>query len=83
MTAKSDKAGYKKELFSLPVEVSEKLKKYAQETHRKKSHIVAEAVRDYIEKNKRKVLAREFKKKMGIISENTPDIQEIKANRYD
>ena len=83
MVAKTEKSAYKKELFSLPVEVSEKLKNYAQETHKKKSHIVAEAIGDYIEKKKRKALAQEFKMKMGIISANSPDIQEIKANRND
>ena len=77
------KVEYKKELFSLPLDVVETLKSYAQETHKKKSHIVAEAIADYIEKNKRKRLAQEFKLKMGIISANTPDIQVIKANRDD
>ena len=80
MTAKVE---YKKELFSLPLDVVETLKSYAQETHKKESHIVAEAIADYIEKNKRKRLAQEFKLKMGIISANTPDIQVIKANRDD
>ncbi|GEM_PF-1200347 len=83
MVAKTEKSAYKKELFSLPVDVAEKLKNYAQETHKKKSHIVAEAIGDYIEKKKRKTLAQEFKMKMGIISANSPDIQEIKANRND
>lgn len=83
MTVKVEKSDYKKELFSLPVDVVETLKNYAEETHKKKSHIVAEAIADYIEKNKRKGLAQEFKLKMGLISENTPDIQVIKANRDD
>ena len=80
MTAKTE---YKKELFSLPVEISDRLKEYAHQTDKKKSHIVAEAIGEYIEKKKRKQLAQEFKLKMGIISANTPDIQVIKANRYD
>jgi len=80
MTAKVE---YKKELFSLPIDVVKALKNYAQETHKKKSHIVAEAIGEYVEKNKRKQLAQEFKRKMGMISVNTPDIQVIKANRYD
>ena len=80
MTAKVE---YKKELYSLPSDIVETLKNYAQETHKKKSHIVAEAISDYIDKNKRKELAQVFKQRMGIISANTPDIQVIKANRND
>ena len=77
------KVEYKKELYSLPSDIVETLKKYAQETHKKKSHIVAEAIADYIAKNKRKQLALEAKSMFGIISANTPDIQVIKANRDD
>ena len=77
------KVEYKKELFSLPSDVVETLKNYAQETHKKKSHIVAEAIADYIDKNRRKELAQEAKKMFGIINANTPDIQVIKANRDD
>ena len=80
MTAKVE---YKKELYSLPSNVVETLKNYAQETHKKKSHIVAEAIADYIDKNRRKELAQEAKKMFGIINANTPDIQVIKANRDD
>jgi predicted DNA-binding protein len=80
MTAKVE---YKKELFSLPVDVVERLKTYAQETHKKKSHIVAKAIDEYVKNNERKRLAQEFKLKMGIVSANTPDIQVIKANRND
>ena len=80
MTVKME---YKKELFSLPVDVVEMLKKYANETDKKKSHIVADAISEYVEKNKRKELAQKFKLNMGIISANTPDIQVIKANRDD
>ena len=80
MTAKIE---YKKELYSLPSDIVETLKNYAQETHKKKSHIVAEAIADYIDKNRRKELAQLFKQRMGIISANTPDIQVIKANRND
>jgi len=83
MTVKVEKTEYKKELFSLPINVVETLKNYAEETHKKKSHIVADAISEYVEKNKRKELAQEFKRKMGIISANTPDIQVIKANRDD
>ena len=80
MTAKVE---YKKELYSLPSDVVETLKNYAQETHKKKSHIVAEAIADYIAKNRRKELAQEAKKMFAIINANTPDIQVIKANRDD
>ena len=80
MTAKVE---YKKELYSLPSDTVEILKKYAQETHKKKSHIVAEAIADYIDKNRRKESAQEAKKMFGIINANTPDIQVIKANRDD
>ena len=80
MTAKIE---YKKELFSLPSDIVELLKTYADETHKKKSHIVAEAIGEYVAKSKRKELAQEAKKMFGIISANTPDIQVIKANRDD
>jgi len=80
MTSKME---YKKELFSLPIDVVELLKEYAQETDKKKSHIVAEAIGEYVNNKRRKQLAQEFKLKMGIISANTPDIQVIKANRND
>jgi len=83
MTAKATKVEYKKELFSLPLDVVNSLKVYAQETHKKKSHIVTDAITDYIEKYRRKRLAQEFKLKIGLISANTPDIQVIKANRVD
>ena len=36
MTVKVEKSEYKKELFSLPMDVVETLKKYAEETHKKK-----------------------------------------------
>ena len=80
MTAKVE---YKKELFSLPVEISESLKAYAKETHKKKSHIVAKALESFLRENNRKKLAQEAKSIIGIISANTPDIQVIKANRND
>jgi len=83
MTAKVEKSGYKKELFSLPVDVVEKLKKYAQETHKKKSHIVAEAIEAYVAQNEREKYIEDALSLIGIISENTPDIQDIKANRDD
>lgn len=80
MTAKVE---YKKELFSLPIEVSEKLKDFAEETHRKKSHIVAEAISEYVAQNEREKYIEDALSLIGSISENTPDIQDIKANRDD
>jgi len=77
------KLEYKKELFSLPLSIVELLKEYAQETDKKKSHIVAEAIAEYVNNKRRKQLAQEFKLKMGLISANTPNIQVIKANRND
>ncbi len=83
MVVKVEKSEYKKELFSLPVDIAEKLKKYAQETHKKKSHIVAEAIEAYVAQNEREKYIEDALSLIGIISENTPDIQEIKANRDD
>jgi predicted DNA-binding protein len=80
MTVKTE---YKKELFSLPVEVSERLKEYAEQTHKKKSHIVAEAISEYVSHNEREKYIEDALSLIGIISDNTPDIQEIKANRTD
>lgn len=83
MTVKVEKSGYKKELFSLPVDVVEKLKHYAEVTHKKKSHIVAEAIEAYVAQNEKEKYIEDALSLIGIISENTPDIQEIKANRDD
>ncbi len=83
MVVKVEKSEYKKELFSLPIDIAEKLKKYAQETHKKKSHIVAEAIEAYVAQNEREKYIEDALSLIGIISENTPDIQEIKANRDD
>jgi len=80
MTAKVE---YKKELFSLPVKVSESLKAYAKETHKKKSHIVAEAIEAYVSRREKEKYIEDALSLIGIISENTPDIQVIKANRTD
>ena len=77
------KIEYKKELFSLPVDVSERLKAYAKETHKKKSHIVAEAISEYVSHSEKEKYIEDALSLIGIISENTPDIQEIKANRDD
>jgi len=79
MTAKVE---YKKELFSLPLEVSERLKAYAEETHKKKSHIVAEAISEYVAKGYKEKYIEDALSLIGCISGPVPDIQEIKANRY-
>lgn len=76
-------ATYKKELYSLPIEIVEELIVYAKESNKKKSHIVAEAIKEYIQDRERKKLAKEAKSLIGMIHANTPDIQEIKAHRYD
>ncbi len=76
-------ATYKKELYSLPIEIVEELIAYAKESNKKKSHIVAEAIKEYIQDRERKKLAKEAKSLIGMIHANTPDIQEIKAHRYD
>ncbi len=76
-------ANYKKELYSLPVEIVEALIAYAKESKKKKSHIVAEAIKAYIQDRERKKLAKEAKSLIGMIHQNTPDIQELKAHRYD
>lgn len=79
MTAPS----YKKELYSLPVEIVEELVAYAKKTNQKKSHIVSEAISEYMRKREREKLAQEAKSLIGMIHGNSPDIQEIKAHRYD
>ena len=79
---------YKKELYSLPIEIVEDLVAYARDTQRKKSHIVADAIAEYLQKHDEQKKLEEQKEIeealsiIGIISANTPDIQEIKANRY-
>ncbi len=80
MTAKKR---YKKELFSLPVDVVEDLKAYAYKTGKKKSHIVAEAIDEYVEKHQNKRLANELKSIIGFAKGDAGSIQEIKASRYD
>ena len=74
---------YKRELYSLPVEIADELKAYAKETHQKKSHIVALAIEEYMQKREQKKLVKEALKFIGMAEGSVPDIQEIKANRYD
>ena len=74
---------YKKELYSLPIEIVNSLIDYAKETNQKKSHVVAEAIQEYVRKRERIKLAQKAKSLIGIISANTPNIQIIKANRND
>ena len=76
-------SNYKKELYSLPVEIVNELIAYAKETNQKKSHIVAEAIEEYMRKREEKQLVKDGLSLIGMISENSPDIQEIKANRDD
>ncbi|CAA6819186.1 MAG: Unknown protein [uncultured Sulfurovum sp.] len=74
---------YKKELYSLPIEIVNQLVTYAQETKQKKSHVVAEAINAYIKEQQKKKLAQEAKTLIGMIHANTPNIQDIKAHKYD
>ncbi len=74
---------YKKELYSLPIEVVNELIIYAKETNQKKSHIVAEAISEYMKKREEKRLIKDALSLIGVISCNSPDIQDIKANRHD
>ncbi len=82
MVVQVGKSEYKKELFSLPVDVVETLKNYAQKTHKKKSHIVAEAIAAYVAQNEKEKYREDALSLIGCISGPVPDIQEIKANRY-
>lgn len=74
---------YKKELYSLPTEIVDELVAYAKETNQKKSHIVAEAIAEYVHNREKKRIAKKAKSLIGMIHANTPDIQEIKAHKYD
>ena len=78
MTAK-----YKKELYSLPTEIVDELIAYAKETNQKKSHIVAKAIEEYMKKREKKKLVEDALSIIGFAKGTIPDIQEIKANRYD
>jgi len=78
MTAK-----YKKELYSLPTEIVDELIAYAKETKQKKSHIVAKAIEEYMKKREKKKLVEDALSIIGFAKGTIPDIQEIKANRYD
>ncbi len=77
------KRTYKKELYSLPVDVAQRLKQYAQTTRRKKSHIVAEAIDAYLQEHTMKSTPHDALSLIGILNHHTPDIQEIKASRDD
>jgi len=74
---------YKKELYSLPADVAQRLKHYARTTQRKKSHIVAEAIDAYIREHTMKTTPNEALTLIGMLNHQTPDIQEIKAHRDD
>ncbi len=73
---------YKKELYSLPIEVVNELIVYAKETNQKKSHIVAEAIAEYMQKREKKRLVKEALTLIGFAKSSIPDIQEIKSDRY-
>jgi metal-responsive CopG/Arc/MetJ family transcriptional regulator len=77
--------GYKKELYSLPVEIVDELVEFAKETKQKKSHVVAQALHEYIQKREEKKRIKDALSIIGAIKVDKPlpDIQEIKANRYD
>jgi len=76
-------SNYKKELYSLPIEIVDELVEFAKETKQKKSHIVAVALQEYMQKREDKKRIQDALSLIGMISENSPNIQEIKANRYD
>ena len=73
---------YKKELYSLPIEVVNELIVYAKETNQKKSHIVAEAIAEYMKKREEKRLVKNALSLIGFAKGSVSDIQEIKSNRY-
>jgi len=74
---------YKRELYSLPLNIVEELKQFASQTNQKKSHIVARAIEEYIRKQERSRLKKDALKLIGIINTNTPNTQELKAQRDD
>ena len=74
---------YKRELYSLPLNIVNELKQFATQTNQKKSHIVARAIEEYIRKQERSRLKKDALKLIGIINTSTPDIQELKAQRDD
>jgi len=74
---------YKKELYSLPIEIVDELVEFAKETKQKKSHIVAQALHEYMQRREEKRRVKDALSLIGMISENSPNIQEIKANRED
>ena len=78
-------SNYKKELYSLPIEIVEELVEFAKETKQKKSHIVAVALQEYMQKREDKKRIQDALSLIGIIKSDKPlpNIQEIKANRYD
>ncbi len=73
--------GYKKELYSLPISVSQELQEYATEKNMKKSHIVVLALKDYLEKNRKTKNIEDSLSLIGLVNSGNDDIQDIKANR--
>ena len=74
---------YQEELYSLPVEIINELVSYAKETKQTKNYIVAEALKEYLKERKQKKLVEDALSIIGSVKGYVPDIQEIKANRYD
>ena len=74
---------YQEELYSLPVEIINELVSYAKETKQMKNYIVAEALKEYLKERKQKKLVEDALSIIGSVKGYVPDIQEIKANRYD
>ncbi len=74
-------SGYKKELYSIPISISEELQQFAKEENMKKSHIVALALKEYLEKNRKSQRIEDALSLIGLVASGNSDIQEIKANR--
>jgi len=75
---------YKKELYSLPKEVVDELVAFVKASGQKKSHVVSDAIREYLARRKQQKLIDEALDLIGSVHTDTPlpDIQEIKADRY-
>ena len=78
------RTGNSKELYSLAIDIVDKLVVYAKKTNQKKRHIVAEVITEYIKKCEQKEFIEDALSLIGVLKTDkpTPDIQEIKANRY-
>jgi len=81
--AMTSATNYKRELYSLPLDVVNDLKQFASQTNQKKSHIVARAIEEYIHNQEQGQLKKDALKLIGIINANTKNIQELKAQKND